>query len=985
MPRHKPESNGQAKSRFFDPIAFNQIRQQIQNWGWADGNCSPGGFNRDPTQLMAWYPQGITSYAFVGEQCGWASWEQINPWFLRDIYERDPVANTVVTIMPRECWQKPPKITDGDDPTEKDTDFLNALKELGRKLKGEASWHGGDEGNPIYSHLKRLNVLSRIGQFGVMLLGFADGKNLQDPVDGVQYLAKTRVDPIKNVRRKIVRNAAGELQQWKKEEVIGHRVRTIRTNQRRMPDCLMPKWEEERLRKIDQLGPTDNSTAGKELKEESTRSIREPSAPPLSAQEVAAVNQWARARDEFVANVQQAAEVRERWKCNSSPSGEHEFGGTPDRTSACLHCNMMLTSLPTVNLVDGGGYVRGADREPGRFIEGTDKQYASTTAGWGLGQSQPVYPSMAGTDQQYFGVQFGPSEQPADKPAGKELELVFVRPYSEDLVQIVRWEWNINNPRFGLPVMYRITLNDPRNRASGIGLPLATVFVHWSRVIHCSEVEGPSEVLTTPPLVRVLNDVFDDRKISGASAAGYWMACFTGLSAETNPQLGGDVLLNKGELQEMFQQYFGGLNRALITRGLSIKTLAPQVIDPTPFHAVQIERICIRLRCPKRVFLGSERGEAASAQDDEAWNEVKREYCNNTITPVYMVPFFDRLILVGVLPEPEEEGYGIVWPDFDALGDKDKAVIMLQHTQAYAAYMQSGIEAKLPFEDFLVLERGLTKEEAEEMTKNAEQQEEKMLDDHGDKQDAADDVDLEPKPPAGFAKKAPPPMFGIPGTGGSPGTGGPGAGKPGAIPGMGGGTPGAGRPGGGSMSGIGQGFPMGAKAGKGQMAAQPTAPGGQPAGSPPSGKGQLGANEEVENVFCAGGPGSGVDPSCSSGGKGGGEGKEGEAPKAKKWRTAPENRVRKALRADPNAKPEHLKEFNRLLRAQRAINKAAKGPEANTDVRNAAKVAKDRLAEFKQHLFAGEVDQINLHGTVASPKKQVKEGAGEEAGRLVKA
>ena len=41
----------------------------------------------------------------------------------------------------------------------------------------------------------------------------------------------------------------------------------------------------------------------------------------------------------------------------------------------------------------------------------------------------------------------------------------------------------------------------------------------------------------------------------------------------------------------------------------------------TPFIEVHLQAICIKIPCPKRVFMGSERGELASAQDDSQWND----------------------------------------------------------------------------------------------------------------------------------------------------------------------------------------------------------------------------------------------------------------------------------------------------------------------------------------------------------------------------
>jgi hypothetical protein len=107
-------------------------------------------------------------------------------------------------------------------------------------------------------------------------------------------------------------------------------------------------------------------------------------------------------------------------------------------------------------------------------------------------------------------------------------------------------------------------------------------------------------------------------------------------------------------------------------------------------------------------------------------------------------------------------GYKVEWPDLEALGDKDKAAIFLQRTQAWAAYVQGGLEAVVAPVDFATRFDDFDEEEANEMCEAATSHQEEALDDHGDKADAADEHDLEPTPPPGFEKK-PPPAPGMPG------------------------------------------------------------------------------------------------------------------------------------------------------------------------------------------------------------------------------
>jgi hypothetical protein len=134
---------------------------------------------------------------------------------------------------------------------------------------------------------------------------------------------------------------------------------------------------------------------------------------------------------------------------------------------------------------------------------------------------------------------------------------------------------------------------------------------------------------------------------------------------------------------------------------MTAKTLAPQVVDPTPQMERTIDAICIQCRCPKRIFVGSERGELASTQDELMWDErlVYRQMMY--LTPNMIVPFINRLIRFGVLPKPIK--FSVTWPDMNSLTDMEKADISVKRTMALGQYTVDDVEPSVPFMEFLTL------------------------------------------------------------------------------------------------------------------------------------------------------------------------------------------------------------------------------------------------------------------------------------------
>lgn len=304
------------------------------------------------------------------------------------------------------------------------------------------------------------------------------------------------------------------------------------------------------------------------------------------------------------------------------------------------------------------------------------------------------------------------------KPVAKR-SLLSVSVFEESLIQINQYETEKANPRYGLPVMYTLTMNDPKNNhQSGIGITTQTERVHWSRVVHIADNLASSHIFGVPRQRPVWNRLMDCRKVYGSSAEGYWQGAFPGLSMETHPQLGGDVTIDAAATKSQLQSYTNTLQRYVLSSGMTVKMLSPTVVDPTAQINAYIDAICIRLGCPKRIFVGSERGELASSQDKDTWEERIEARRNDHVSANIIVPFIDRCISIGVLPEPAD-GYMVKWEAKDTLSPMDKVTIAKTKTEAFGAYVSGGIDTLISPKNYLTKIHDIPSDEADQMLEDA--------------------------------------------------------------------------------------------------------------------------------------------------------------------------------------------------------------------------------------------------------------------------
>ena len=301
---------------------------------------------------------------------------------------------------------------------------------------------------------------------------------------------------------------------------------------------------------------------------------------------------------------------------------------------------------------------------------------------------------------------------PVDK---KNNRLLYVKPLGEGNAKISTYVKRSSDPRFGMVGLYDITLTNP-------GGDSTTTFVaHHSRVLHVVPELMESEIEGVPALKSVWNRLMDLEKLVGGSAEMFWRGARPGYQAIMDPDYTMGATM-EAALEGQIDEYEKNLRRMIVNQGVEFKALESQVSNPKEHVEIQIDMISSVTGIPKRVLMGSERGELSSAQDASGWLNVIQTRREEHAEINIIRPFVDMCIDYGILPTPTAEDYQIVWLDLFASSDKDKAEVGRIRATALREYVSNPLAAEImpptAFFDFFLgldeLQREKIKEDVSE-------------------------------------------------------------------------------------------------------------------------------------------------------------------------------------------------------------------------------------------------------------------------------
>lgn len=286
--------------------------------------------------------------------------------------------------------------------------------------------------------------------------------------------------------------------------------------------------------------------------------------------------------------------------------------------------------------------------------------------------------------------------------------LIYTSVFHEGAAKVERYVTDRGDVRMGLPEMYQLTVRD----SSG---GQATVRAHWTRCIHVADGALTEDDAGLPRLQAPWNRLIDLDKVSAATGEaayqlmnpGFVLTTKDGYSVvgvpadETDPEAVARAEAEEAAVEDQLDEFTHGFRRWLQLQGMDITELAGDLKDPTPSGNFLLRLVSAATGIPVRLLTGSERGELASTQDDDNWNDVIGARQQNFAGPAVLAPVLNRLIWLGALPAPSSGEFCFYWPPLSERSRTESADVAEKSAQALSAIgavvdPQAFVEAFLP-------------------------------------------------------------------------------------------------------------------------------------------------------------------------------------------------------------------------------------------------------------------------------------------------
>lgn len=280
--------------------------------------------------------------------------------------------------------------------------------------------------------------------------------------------------------------------------------------------------------------------------------------------------------------------------------------------------------------------------------------------------------------------------------------LLYLSLFSEANAEIDSLVEDITDPRFGEVGFYKIdTKRDKsgtdRTRRTTSALP--EFRVNAERLLHVAEHTLEDQVYGISKLQVIWNRLHDLDKILGGSAEQLWIAGSRAVFGTTQEGFAfkpNDETLK--DFKKQVEEWIDGFRNFILGQGIDIQPMMSSVADPKNHYDIQIDTISGTLGIPKRMLVGSERGELASTQDVQNWLTTIMSRQTEFADPCIVRGFIDKLIQFRIIPEPEND-YFVRWRDLLALSDQEVARIAADWGNAARSFAQAATTGASPVAD----------------------------------------------------------------------------------------------------------------------------------------------------------------------------------------------------------------------------------------------------------------------------------------------
>ena len=309
-------------------------------------------------------------------------------------------------------------------------------------------------------------------------------------------------------------------------------------------------------------------------------------------------------------------------------------------------------------------------------------------------------------------------------------QILYLSPFGEQDVTVESVVEKVEDERFGQPELYKFKRVSKSTKSAG------EKRVHWTRVLHFADGVLDEQFRGTPRLQKCWNYLDDLDKVVGGGSEAFWIRVNPG----TQFDLDKDVQLTPAQLddlQEKTEEFYHGIKRMIRTRGVSINQMQASVAAFNAQVDALLTLVSATTGIPKRILMGSERGELASTQDRTNWAAQISDRQTQVAGPQIVRKFIDRLIMWKTVPEPEE--YDVRWHDESVLNDDERSTIALRLAEINAKAGEVVITGAEIRDMYLGLEPLPESADPEEVDEMEEDLEEENPDDGIEEEDIDDD------------------------------------------------------------------------------------------------------------------------------------------------------------------------------------------------------------------------------------------------------
>lgn len=335
--------------------------------------------------------------------------------------------------------------------------------------------------------------------------------------------------------------------------------------------------------------------------------------------------------------------------------------------------------------------------------DGATEQPTPFEAAWTtLATRLMVYANLERTDMlanlgQYAVVLIGLRGQsdlrtPA-RPVRSPDDVLYLEPYSEEWAEIAKLDSDPGSPTFGKPLEYRINFSRNTGMRERVALAAGRAVVHASRIIHVAEDVLDDEIYGIPRMEPIFDRLDDLLKVVGGSAEMYWRDARRRIVYETREgyALGAQ---DEASVKDQAEEFAMDMTDWIRVEGVDVKSLAGRITSPKEHYEVLVSILAATTGIPRRILEGSERGQLASQQDQEAWLGRVTRRQQQFAEPRMLRPLVDRLITLRALPPPVMP-YVVAWENLFSLSEDQQVGIAQKVATALNQYAGPGMASTI--------------------------------------------------------------------------------------------------------------------------------------------------------------------------------------------------------------------------------------------------------------------------------------------------